>query len=360
MLVGIVKQLDGQSPDEIALYDRQIRLWGMEAQNAIRNARILLITVKALGNEIAKNLVLAGIDSLTISDLSPVEAEDLGAQFFLTEEDIGKNIQKLNPRVKCSILPGDPFTSQETSYVQGFDIVIATDLPVVKLNIVNDATRINQTRFYCAGSHGVYGYMFADLIQHTFSYERDPSNSLLKPGDAETPTRVIVDVKRVDTAEKRKELVTKREIYQPLRLINLAPLPADILSKPRRLRAISPLLPCLRALWEFESLHEGARKDARPSIDSSGDLGTLSILVNDKVKELQLPGGHVNSDFMRTFVQNAYAELAPTSAFIGAALSQDAINVLGGKQQPCQNLMLFNGEGGKAEVLALVPAVMKT
>ena len=64
----------------------------MEAQNAIRNAKILLVTVKALGNEIAKNLVLAGVNSLAISDLSPVAIDDLGAQFFLVEEDIGRNV----------------------------------------------------------------------------------------------------------------------------------------------------------------------------------------------------------------------------------------------------------------------------
>lgn len=78
--------------DEIALYDRQIRLWGMQAQEKIRSANILLITVKALGNEIAKNLVLAGIASLTIVDNNLVTDDDLGAQFFITESDVGKPV----------------------------------------------------------------------------------------------------------------------------------------------------------------------------------------------------------------------------------------------------------------------------
>jgi ubiquitin-like 1-activating enzyme E1 A len=85
--------------DEIALYDRQIRLWGVQAQEKIRSANILLITAKALANEVAKNLVLAGIGSLTIIDHEPVTEADLDAQFFLEEayknEDIikqGKNV----------------------------------------------------------------------------------------------------------------------------------------------------------------------------------------------------------------------------------------------------------------------------
>ena len=82
----------GLSADEIALYDRQIRLWGAQAQERIRSANILLISLRALGTEIAKNLTLAGIISLTIVDDESVTEEDLGAQYFLREEDIGKPV----------------------------------------------------------------------------------------------------------------------------------------------------------------------------------------------------------------------------------------------------------------------------
>lgn len=81
------------SADEIALYDRQLRLWGIEAQNRMRKANILLITIRALGNEIAKNLVLAGIGSLTILDADNVSQADVVSQFFVTEEHFGRNVQ---------------------------------------------------------------------------------------------------------------------------------------------------------------------------------------------------------------------------------------------------------------------------
>ena len=83
----------GLSADEVALYDRQIRLWGARAQERIRSAHILLISLRALGTEIAKNLTLAGISSLTIIDDDVVTAEDLGAQYFLREEDVGKSVR---------------------------------------------------------------------------------------------------------------------------------------------------------------------------------------------------------------------------------------------------------------------------
>lgn len=50
------------------------------------------MTCKALANEIAKNLVLAGVGSLTILDHEPVTEMDLGAQFFVSEQSIGQNV----------------------------------------------------------------------------------------------------------------------------------------------------------------------------------------------------------------------------------------------------------------------------
>lgn len=48
--------------------------------------------MKALANEIAKNLVLAGIGSLTVQDSQAIVDDDLGAHFFISEQDIGQNV----------------------------------------------------------------------------------------------------------------------------------------------------------------------------------------------------------------------------------------------------------------------------
>lgn len=61
----------------------------------LRTSNILLINIKALANEIAKNLVLAGIGSLTIIDNEVVQDDDLGSQFFVSEEQIGANVSVL-------------------------------------------------------------------------------------------------------------------------------------------------------------------------------------------------------------------------------------------------------------------------
>lgn len=107
------------SADEIALYDRQIRLWGAQAQERIRSAHILLISLRALGTEIAKNLTLAGISSLTIIDDDIVTEEDLGAQYFVREEDVGKPV--LSPsQVLLYSMSADTFASERKAQYPGY------------------------------------------------------------------------------------------------------------------------------------------------------------------------------------------------------------------------------------------------
>jgi ubiquitin-like 1-activating enzyme E1 A len=69
----------------------------------LRSARILLITFKALANEIAKNLVLAGIGALTILDHEVVTETDLAAQFLVSQENLGQNVRVFEPSEPPSI-----------------------------------------------------------------------------------------------------------------------------------------------------------------------------------------------------------------------------------------------------------------
>lgn len=77
----------------------------------LRTSNILLINIKALANEIAKNLVLAGIGSLTIIDNEVVRDDDLGSQFFVSEEQIGFNVLVLGLRSFISF--ADTSTSEQ-------------------------------------------------------------------------------------------------------------------------------------------------------------------------------------------------------------------------------------------------------
>ncbi|PMD15203.1 hypothetical protein NA56DRAFT_754182 [Hyaloscypha hepaticicola] len=347
---------EGISADEIALYDRQIRLWGVQAQEKIRNANILLITMKALANEIAKNLVLAGIHSLSIVDHELVTESDLGAQFFISKADVGINraeaaapqIRKLNPRVNVIVDPSDIKTKGPDFFSQ-FDIVIATDLQPDTLNIINTATRVNHRPFYAAGVHGFYGFIFSDLIQHDYVIEREKSN-VTTAIQAETRTRSVVDVKDKKENGKNFEMVTKRELYSTWFLASdAAILPAEFLRSRRRLKAVTPILSCFRALWEFLQLQNGRL----PS--TSDDLKMFTVLATQKHEHLKLPSETLRSEVLRKFLQNLGSEIAPVTAVLGGQLAQDVINVLGARQQPIQNMVIFDGDSMEAPMYALHP-----
>ncbi|KAF9874026.1 ThiF family protein [Colletotrichum karsti] len=347
------------SADEIALYDRQIRLWGMKAQEKIRNANILLITMKALANEIAKNLVLAGIGTLTILDGAAVSESDLGSQFFLSEEEnhVGQNraqaaaasIQKLNPRVKVQV-DAEGIKSKGTSYFSGFDIVIATDLDPDSLNIINTATRLHQKAFYAAGTHGMYGFIFSDLIEHDYVIERDLGNVATKL-QPETRTRSVVTVNTKKEGGKNIEMVTKRELYSTWYLASDgATLPEEYAKSQRRKKAVSPVLSCLRALWDFQVLNGG-----RLPNHNKEDLGLFTKLATAKHAQLGLPSETLKSEVLRSFLQNIGSEMAPVTAILGGQLAQDVINVLGQTQQPIQNMVVFDGNSMESSVYPLHP-----
>ena len=91
---------EGIDADEAKLYDRQIRLWGVEAQNRMKNSKVLLVGLRGLHTEVCKNIVLSGINTVYILDSGSVTVESLSACFFLTEDDIGKNVSPLASRTK--------------------------------------------------------------------------------------------------------------------------------------------------------------------------------------------------------------------------------------------------------------------
>lgn len=357
--VAAIAEADKISADEIALYDRQIRLWGVQAQEKIRNANILLVSIKALANEIAKNLVLAGIGSITLADHEVVTKEDLGAQFFVSDADVGKNraeaaapqVQKLNPRVKVNVVPRNVCNEPDPKFYASFDIIIATDLDFMSLNAINVGARVAQKAFYAGASHGMYGYIFADLGEHKFVIERERSNRATQTG-AETTTRSITDIQTKRENGKVIEMVTKEEKYSPLMLVKDSPLPPEIANNRRRLKKVHPLLTCVRALWEYQ-------RDGLGLYPVKEDQWkAFATLVGIKHQELLLDNETLKGGFGNDFVRNLRLELAPVTAFLGGQLAQDVINVLGNREQPIQNLMLFDGEESVGPVYALHPILL--
>lgn len=243
----------------------------------------------------------------------------------------------------------DGLLAKDPSYYAPFDCIIACDHDMMTLSTINTCARLASRPFYAAGIHGFYGYIFADLVGHEFVIEREVSNRPTQANTLESLTRSVVSVtNKKEPNGKNLETVKKSEIYCPLLLANSSPLPPDVLSNRRKLKQVPPLLPCLRAVFEFQRDYNHL-----PSIQNQQDLAVFTTLATNKARELQLPPETLRADFLRSFIQNIGAEITPTAAFVGGRLSEDVINVLGKREQPIQNFALFDGDALDGRIYCL-------
>jgi len=111
--------MDVDNTIDESLYSRQLYVLGREAMIRMSQSNVLIIGLRGLGVEIAKNVVLAGVKSVTIYDPELAQISDLSSQFFLNEEDIGKRrdeascprLKELNNYVPVSVLNDDLISS---------------------------------------------------------------------------------------------------------------------------------------------------------------------------------------------------------------------------------------------------------
>jgi ubiquitin-like 1-activating enzyme E1 A len=235
--------------------------------------------------------------------------------------------------------------------MQNFDLIIATDLDFTTMATINAACRLANKPFYAAGNHGFYGYIFADLIQHDYIVKSLPTNIEVKVGSKPNSKHSILAVTRKREDDKVWEIVEHRRLYSPLQLANTSPLHPFLRASRRRLKEVSPLLPCMRALWEFQA--QLGRLPVPPHTPE--DLRVFTTLATQKLKELGLPDEIMVAEFLRKFLQNIGSEISPVSAILGGLLSQDAINVIQHSEQPINNLCLFDGEDYKVPIYSLHP-----
>ena len=72
------------------LYSRQIGTFGLETMGKLIKLKVLIVGMRGLGVETAKNLILAGPASVALYDPTTVSINDLGANFYLKESHVGK------------------------------------------------------------------------------------------------------------------------------------------------------------------------------------------------------------------------------------------------------------------------------
>ena len=118
-----LRAADGEIDE--SLYSRQLYVLGHEAMKRMGSSNILVAGLRGLGVEIAKNIALAGVKSLTLFDPKPAVIADLSSQFFLHPEDVGKprasitvpRVSELNPYTPVREYHAADLTSDRKSVV---------------------------------------------------------------------------------------------------------------------------------------------------------------------------------------------------------------------------------------------------
>lgn len=132
----------------------------------MQNANVLIIGLRGLGVEIAKNVALAGVKSLALYDPKPVEIQDLSSQFFLSEDDIGKPIADVTASKVLELnlyVPISVASDLSESTLLKYKCVVTTNLSLEDQVKINEITHKNDIGFIAADTRGLFGQLFVDL-----------------------------------------------------------------------------------------------------------------------------------------------------------------------------------------------------
>ncbi|ETO76461.1 hypothetical protein F444_08145 [Phytophthora nicotianae P1976] len=306
------------SAAEAAVYDRQMRLWGVEAQKRLQNSRVLVSGLTALGSELVKNLVLAGM-GVTLHDSQAVTPAAIATQFFLSEEDIGKNraeaclprVQELNPLVQVSseTKPLDELTDE---FFKQFTVVCLIGAEQVTEFRLDTLCRSLGIVFYSARSFGFDGIIFADLGEHTF--RRNAVGADSAPSDP-----ITVKFPTLEEAQKIQwsSLQSARK---------RAPQLPQVFVKNQLLQGYKSLKGMTKITdnQEVEFIHY-----AREQFQANG-----------------LEEDYLSPDELQALLRVADADLVPICAIVAGIMGQEVIKAISQKDEPICNFFCFDGVTG--------------
>lgn len=377
--------------DEAELYDRQIRLWGVNAQGRIRQSKVLMLGFNGVASEVAKILVLAGIDTLTIVDDQPLQESDLQSNLFCRPpnsttivddqsadkqyrtKEVKSKLKVLNPLVKVNI-DNSPITSKESSYFKDYDLVtLHSFMTTDDIGKINDICRSNSIKFYLVLDYGFFGFVFNDLgatfkfaheqfIQSSDEQDSKHQGSLKDPisfGDEGTEEdqedaglyggsedederprkkrrKLQSPVKEPETKaeEETKKTVVGTLSYVPFR--DMISLKDTIFTK-----QTSPVLLISIAMFKFFTQYKHLPRES-PEQDRQEDTSKLNEIIVSMKDTLNLHD-KIFERLEKSWSDNIYGSLSPICAVVGGVAGQDMIRALANKDIPIINTFSFDG-----------------
>lgn len=168
--------LQNEDIDE-SLYSRQLYVLGVDAMRKMQNSDILISGLGGVGVEIAKNIILGGVKSVTLHDQKNCSIKDLSSQFYLNKASVGQNraescikqLSELNNYVTTIVYTGvlsDVFLSR-------FKVIVLTDTSDREQKRISEICRSNRTALITADTKGLFGQVFCDFGENFIVYDDD-------------------------------------------------------------------------------------------------------------------------------------------------------------------------------------------
>jgi len=319
---------------EAELYDRQIRLWGLDAQKRLRAARVCVFGMGGLGCEVSKNLVLSGVKELKMVDSKLVSNEDATSQFLAPRDKIGENraeaslqrLQQLNPMVNVTADMGNS-KDKEVEFFKMFDIVVATNCSKDELVRINSICRAEKVLFYAGDVYGFFGFSFMDLISHEYVEEvKEKEVEQENEGGEGEPA-----------AKKQKTEPETKSVKKAMTFVSLAEtLKVDWSTElyAKRIRRMDPSFFLLQVLFSFQSETGHTPRPAQ----READLAKLKEIRDQTLTKLSVPTSKIADEMLGLL----FAELSPVCAIVGGVLAQEVIKAISNKDAPHNNYFFYN------------------
>jgi ubiquitin-activating enzyme E1 len=165
----VIESMKNGEIDE-SLYSRQLYVLGHEAMKRMGSSNVLIVGLKGLGAEIAKNIALAGVKSLTLYDPAKVALSDLSAQFFLHHEDVGKSraavtaprVAELNSYTPVNVHKSTSLTD-DLSQLNQYQVIVLTTTSLKDQLSIAEYCHKNGIYLVITDTFGLFGYIFTDF-----------------------------------------------------------------------------------------------------------------------------------------------------------------------------------------------------
>lgn len=122
------------NPEEQATYEWQTWVpdFGVEGQEKLKGASVLVSRVGGLGSVVAYELAAAGVGRLVLAHAGNVKHSDLNRQLLMTHDWLGKprvesarrRLLDLNPRLEIETIPENMNADNSDRLIQDVDVVV--------------------------------------------------------------------------------------------------------------------------------------------------------------------------------------------------------------------------------------------